>query len=282
MLELKDNIKFMNTTNYREYIWVAGTIALACLAFGAVAFGITSFKESKYPNGQVASISVSGEGEIIALPDIATVTITIRESAKTVPEAQKLAEAKVTKAIEAIESLDVDKKDTKTISYIVNPKYETQRSICPTGVSSPSSSVVPYYCPQGKTIVTGYEVSQTIQIKVRTIDSAGEIIGALGSVNITEISGPEFTIDEIEKVQAEAKEKAIEDARAKAKRTARALGVDLGEIIQFSEDNGGYYPTYYKAEMATGAGRDGVANTVTLPSGESVIKSRVTITYSLD
>ena len=261
----------METTNFKNYIWVAGTVALAAIAFAALAMGFTDIKSWKHPTGAVATITVSGEGEVTAVPDIATVTMTIRESAKTVPEAQKLVEAKVTKALESLAGLNVDKKDTKTLSYTVNPKYESQ----PAGICNN------YGCPQGKTVVTGYEVAQTVQVKVRKIDTAGDVIGALGGINITEISGPEFTVDEPEKAQANAKAKAIDDAKAKAQATAAALGVSLGAITQFNED-GIYSPTPMMFEakaMSVGGAADA---RVSLPQGESVIKSRVTITYSLD
>lgn len=264
----------METNDYKKYTWIAGTFALAGIFFASLALGASEWKEAKHPNGQAAMITVSGEGEVVALPDIATVTVTVRESGKTVPEAQKLADAKVKAAIAALSDLGVDEKDQKTISYTVNPKYEYV-------AVAPSSSS--YYQPSNQRIV-GYEAIQTVEIKVRKIDSAGEVIGALGAANITEISGPSFTIDDMDKVQAEAKEKAIAEAREKAKATARALGVDLGEVTQFSED-GGYYPIYARDAVmlqSTGAGKATMAPEVSLPQGENVIKSRVTITYSLD
>ncbi len=267
----------METSNSKKYIWSAGTVALIAISFAAVASGFADMKSAKHPGGTVASITVSGEGEVTAIPDIATVTFTVRESAKTVPEAQKLTEAKITKGIEGLASLNVDKKDTKTLSYTVNPKYENQADTPPC-LRAPCPVSYPIY----KQVITGYEVAQTVQVKVRKVDQAGEVFGLLGKANITEITGPDFTVDDIEKNQADAKEKAITDAKEKARATAKALGVSLGSITAFSEDNGGYYPQpmyMMKAEAsAAGVSRDAV----TLPQGESVIKSRVTITYTLD
>lgn len=259
----------MQTFDYKKYTWIAGMVALFCVAFASLAIGLENLKSVKYPNGTQASIIVMGEGEVTALPDVATVIATIRESAKTVPEAQKSVESKITQALASVESLGVNKKDVKTLSYTVNPKYETKTIYCIT---------IP--CPQGNTVIVGYEVSETVQIKVRNIDKAGEVIGVLGKANITEISGPEFTVDDMEKVQAEAKVKAIKNAQTKAKMTAKALHERLGEVIQFSEENGGYYPRVYG--MGGVASMKAESNNVTLPQGESVIKSRVTITYSLD
>lgn len=259
--------------DYKKYTWIAGGVALACIAFASIANGLGEFKSLKHPNGTQATITVTGEGEVTALPDIATITITVRESAKTVPEVQKLVEAKVTKAIESVSALGVDKKDTKTLSYTVNPKYEYIN----TPVIYSGSAYMPV---QSKQKLVGYEVAETIQIKVRKVDTAGDVIGALGTANITEISGPEFTVDDMDKAQADAKEIAIKKARAKAKETAKALGAHLGEVVQFSENSGGYYPMYYKGAAAPMAAES--SDRVTIPTGESVIKSNVSITYSID
>ncbi len=263
----------MESNNYKKYAWMAATLALVCVAFAAVGFGLNNFDAIKHPAGQVASISVSGEGEVTAKPDIATVSFTIRESAKTVPEAQKLVETKITNGVKALSGLGVDKeKDVKTLSYYVNPKYESQQTGYCNG----------YVCPPSKSVIVGYEVSQSVNVKVRKVDQAGEVLGALGKVNITEISGPEFTVDDMDKIQAEAKALAIKEAQEKAQVTAKALGVRLGSITQFSEDgNGGYYPALYRGNTASGMALDAKAESVTLPQGENIIKSRVTITYTL-
>lgn len=259
----------MESNNTKKYLMQAGTVALICVAFGAVAFGFSNLDAIKHPNGQVAQISVSGEGEVTAIPDIATVSFTVRESAKTVPEAQKLAEAKIKAGIKTLSSLGVAEKDTKTLSYTVNPRYETQG----TGYCSG------YVCGPSKTVITGYEVAQSVTVKVRKVDQAGEVIGALGKENITEISGPDFTVDDMDKTQSEAKALAIKDAKEKAEATAKALGVSLGAITQFNEDNGGYYPVAYRMEAASVMNQ--AKDSVSLPQGENVIKSRVTITYTL-
>ena len=261
----------MESLDYKKYTWIAGGFALAGIFFASVALGASQWKALKHPNGQTASITVTGEGQVTALPDIATVTMTIRETGKTVPEAQKNAEAKVKAGITALASLNVSDKDTKTLSYTVYPKYEN------VPVSYGASSMM-YPQPTNQKIV-GYEVSETIEVKVHKIDQAGEIIGALGAANITEISGPSFTVENMDKVQAEAKAKAIANAKEKAQAIAKALGVDIGEIMQFNENSGGY-PMYFKADVASQAGAS--APVVSLPEGENVVKSNVTITYSLD
>jgi uncharacterized protein YggE len=257
-------------SNNKNRAYIAGTVALVCISFAAVAFGLSNLDAIKHPNGQVAQISVSGEGEVTAIPDIATVSFTVRESAKTVPEAQKLTEAKIAEGVKVLDALGVDKKDTKTLSYTVNPKYESQQMSYCNG----------YACPPGKSVITGYEVAQSVTVKVRKVDQAGEVLGALGKINITEINGPDFTVDDMDKSQADAKALAIKNAQAKAEATAQALGVSLGAITQFSEDNGSYAPMAFRADAMV-AGTMAKSEAVSLPQGESVIKSHVTITYTL-
>jgi uncharacterized protein len=262
----------METVNHRRHFWLASTIALLCIAFGALAFGLESLNTVKHPNGMVASITVSGEGEVTAKPDIATVSFTVRESAKTVPEAQKATEAKIASALKELSVLKVEEKDIKTTSYSVTPKYETEQMYCGA-----------YPCPAGKTKIVGYEVAQSVTVKIRKVDQAGEVLGLVGKANITEISGPEFTVDDMDALKAEAKEKAIAEAREKAKVTAKSLDVSLGAITAFSDDQAGYYPVMYarEATMSSMGGMMKADTNVSVPSGESIVKSRVTITYTL-
>ena len=74
---------------------------------------------------------------------------------------------------------------------------------------------------------------------------------------------------------------AIKNAPANAEEEAKALGVSLGSIVSFSEDNGGYYPPMMYASKAIGgvAMAESARDQVSLPEGENLIKSRVTITY---
>lgn len=261
-------MSMQNTYDYKKVTFIAGTIALLAVSFAAVAMGLQNLSERKHPNGMLATITVSGEGKATATTTIATVTFTARESAKTVVEAQKSVETKITQALASITALGIESKDVVTLSYNVNPKYESEQAGYCSG----------YVCPPTKTVITGYEVSENISVKVRKVDSAGDLLAALGKANITEISGPLFSVDDMDQAKAEARAEAIKKAQAEAKVTAKALGVSLGEITQFSEDGGGYQPMMYKADAVMSSAS---AGSVTLPQGQNVINSRVTITYSL-
>lgn len=262
----------MDKIDIKKYAWYAGTLALAGLFIMSLAIAGAQLSSMKHPIGQQGTISVSGDGEVTVKPDIATVTITVRETGTTVAQAQDAVEKKVIAAINALAQFGVDEKDRKTISYNVSPHYEN--------VAVASSMGMTTMYPVTNQKITGYDASQTVEIKIRKIDSTGDILGALGAANISDISGPNFTVEDEDAAREKAKELAIKEARAKAKETARALGVDLGEVIQFSEDQGGYYPMMYAKDVRAQASNLG--SEVTLPTGDNTIKSHVTITYNLD
>src|SRR3989338_6144941 len=98
-----------------------------------------------------------------------------------------------------------------------------------------------YSCPPrpGKSVISGYEASESITVKVRNTDDVGTIMQGLGTIGVSNLSGPNFSIDDEDALKAEARKKAIDDAREKAKILAKDLGVRLGRISSFSE-GGGY------------------------------------------
>lgn len=253
----------------------AATVALAALAIWGAASTIKTLKEFKYVgSGTTATniISVTGEGEVFAVPDLATFSVTVTEEAKEVKGAQTVATKKINDIITYLEKEGIAEKDIKTTSYNVYPKYEWIEMVCPGGQR----------CPGGKQEMTGFEVSQSVEVKVRDTEKAGDLLSGVGSLGANNVSGLNFTIDEEDDLRAEAREMAIEDAEEKAQKLASQLGVSLVRIVGFSED-GAAQPLYYKREamMAMDAGGGGGAPAPDLPAGENRLVSNVTITYEI-
>ena len=75
----------------------------------------------------------------------------------------------------------------------------------------------------------------------------------LGTTGVSDLSGPNFAIDKEDALKAEARKKAIDDAKKKAEVLAKDLGVSLGKITSFNES--GNYPIMYEKNsmMASGA-----------------------------
>ena len=238
---------------------------------------VAEIKSYRFIGGGVAAsntISVSGEGEVFGAADIATVSFSVREEAKKVADAQTLATTKVKTALTAIRKLGVEDKDIKTQNYSSYPKYEYQQA---------TYSCMSLNCPpptSGKSVIIGYEVSQNITITVRNLDNVSAIVEALGSAGVSDMQGPNFSIDKEDDLKAEARKEAIEQAREKAEILAKDLGVSLVRVVSFSE--GGNYPMYARMEsMSIGGAKDSAAPSPEIPQGQEKITSNVTITYEI-
>jgi uncharacterized protein len=253
-------------------------------------FAVKIFSEIKKDNmlGQStspATISFSGHGEVSAVPDIANVYFTISQDGKTVKDAQAGVASIEKKALDLLKAKGVDEKDIKTTNASFNPKYEYKQAICPpipmgagyAGITSSPSS--PYYCPSGKQVLVGYTASESITVKMRNTDSVGDIMQGLGTTGVSDLSGPNFAIDNEDNLKIEARKKAIDDAKAKAEILAKDLGVILGKITSFNE-SGNYPIMYAENSMMAGSVAPKAAPAV-IPKGENTISSDVTITYEI-
>ncbi|NVN96852.1 SIMPL domain-containing protein [Candidatus Nomurabacteria bacterium] len=229
---------------------------------------VNEVKNSNDINKQVNTITVSGTGEMLAVSDIASLTVNLNKEGKTAKEAQDLLNTEITKVLTYLKGQLIADKDIKSEYGGLNPKYSYEQPAC-----------YSYPCPTKDPKIIGYTATQTITIKVRVVDSASEIRTGLAGVGVTDISGPTFSIDDEEGFKDQARSKAILDAKEKAKVLAKDLGVRLGHVVSFNENSGGGYPIYAKAMMADSA--MGSAPAPTLPKGENKITSNVTVTYEI-
>ncbi len=223
-------------------------------------------------NQIVNTISFSGHGEVQAVPNIANIDFTIRKDAKTVKGAQDAVAQVEKSSLDLLKTDGVDLKDIKTQSVSLNPKYEYQyyKDVTCGALTCP---------PRPSTqVLTGYEAYENITVKIRKTDDVGKIIQGLGTIGVTELNGPNFTIDNEDTLKAVARKSAIDDAKAKAKSLAKDLGVRLVKITSFSE--GGNYPVPMYAKAMAVDSVAGAAPAV-IPTGENTISSDVTITYEI-
>lgn len=220
-------------------------------------------------NDPYNTITVEGTGKAAMVPDTARITFTVMESASEVGAAQDAATKRTDDALASLEELDIEERDVKTVSYNVSPKYEYNQQPCYPGM----------ICSTGSPRIVGYDVSQTVEVKVRDTAKAGDVLAALGGLGVQNISGPEFVVDDESAVTAEARAEAIEEARAKAKELAKELNVHLGKVVSFSEGMPGDFYGYGKGgDMMMEAA---VNRAPTLPVGENETEITVMITYEI-
>jgi hypothetical protein len=247
--------------------------ALGVLALFLLAATVGELKSLRFIGSGVAAtntISVSGDGEVFAVPDTATFSVTLQEEAKDVKAAQDVATKKGNEIITYLKAQGIDEKDIQTTDYSVYPQYDYTNSVCSGG-----------YCPPGKQVLRGFQVSQTLTVKVRETKKAGELLSGVGSRGVSSVSGLNFTIDDQDALEAEARDKAIAKAKTKAEVLAKSLGVRIVRVVGFSEGGGGGPIYYAKAMMADGRGGAESAPSPEIPTGQNKITSNVTVTYEV-
>ncbi len=228
-------------------------------------------KANRYIGSDIAPqniISVNGRGEIFKAPDMAEFYFSVEAEALTSGEAQTKVTEKINPILAALKENGIEEKDIKTSSYNLSPRYEYPRS------------VMPFYNEGNRTLV-GYDVNQTVTVKVRKIDDAGKILGLVGELGATNLGSISLTVDNDKGIQREARKMAIDDAETKAKELAKDLGVKLVRIVSFSE-SGPIMPMYARTDMMKFES-SGVASAPTpeIPVGENQFVSDVYITYEI-
>lgn len=251
----------------------ASTALVVVLALFVLVMFINQVKESKYiGRGSMASnvISVSADGEVTAVPDIAVLSFTISKDAATVKEAQSALNKDVTATLAYIKKQNIADKDVTSDYGGVNPKYSNTQVVC-----------FAYPCPVSDPKIVGYTATQSISLKVRVVDTANDVRTGLSGLGIENISGPTFSIDKEDTLKDAARAKAISAAKVKAEVLAKELGVKLGSVVNFSENGGGYPMMYADKAMMNVSSGSAPESAPVLPKGENKITTNVTITYEI-
>jgi len=284
--------QYLNDKQKKQFFWTVVSV-LGLLAIFILIQAVSGLKQFSYIGNDTNPtnvIAVTGTGSVLAIPDTATFSYSVVETGKTVAVAQNSAATKSNAIIAALKTLGIADADIQTTGYNSYPTYSNQNSVCPPVIynsmsdssgSSGGAVSSAIYCPPSKQVLTGYEVDQTVTVKVRKTDDAGTALTKVGSLGATNISGLSFVVDNPDAVQAQARDKAIADAKAKAAILAKSLGVKMNKIINFSENGSQPYPIYSMGAVLETAKSAPSVVTPNLPVGQDKITSSVTITYEI-
>jgi hypothetical protein len=211
-------------------------------------------------------IVVSATGKVYAKPDLGLVTATVLTEATTVNEAMAENTKKMNAVIAAVKGQGVEEKDLQTTSFNMYPRYDWR------------DSTVSY--PEGQRVLVGYEVRQSLEIKIRDLETVGSIVQASTDAGANELSDLQLTIDDQENLKKQAREEAIDQAKAKAEELAEQLGIKLVGISNFSENSSYPYISYTKSAMPMGLG-GAEDSSAEIALGENEIEITVYLTYKI-
>ncbi len=198
--------------------------------------------------GANTGIWVTGQGSISSPPDLSIVNLGVEVLADTAVEARAEAAEGIDAAIEALKESGVAEADMQTRYYRIGPRYnyiEVTQCVDEAGdaVVAGSGGEVPAgaQCTRShQQVLVGYQVNNRLTVKVRDLDSTGEIIDRVieAAGDIVRIDGINFSIEDSQALEDEARAAAVADLRAKAARLAELAGVELGPLVYLSEAGG--------------------------------------------
>ncbi|MFA6278778.1 MAG: SIMPL domain-containing protein [Candidatus Paceibacterota bacterium] len=216
------------------------------------------------------TITVQGDGQATLPPDVARISFTVDNTKVTVADAQDATTKQANAAIAFVKEQGVADKDVKTLSYNISPQYSYPNP-CQPGMLCPTYTGTPK--------ITGYQVSETIQVTMRDLTKVGEMLGGLGKLEVQNVNGPAFALDDSTAGYDAARADAITKAKTQAKLLSKQLGVSLGKIVNFSESSGGYaYPMY---GLGMGVSSTKAESAPNVPVGENTYNASVSITYEI-
>ena len=210
---------------------------------------------------EIPMISVSGEGKTSVTPDIVRLSLGVQTGQmKTASAAMQTLKTSMDKVLAAVRAQGIDNKDINTQQFYLSPVYDWST---------------------GRQIILGYQATQSLEVKVRELDKASDVLGAATSAGANQAGDVQFTVDDPEKARAEARAKAIVQAQQKAEQLAKDLGGRLGKIKNFSEGYNGGYPVPTMSRSYDMAAEGAEKQAVELPAGDQEVNVSVSITYEL-
>jgi uncharacterized protein YggE len=212
-----------------------------------------------------ARVVVVGEGRITVPPDHARVTGGVSTTAKTVKEASD-SNSKVMAAIMAVlADAGIAKKDIQTSEFSIEPIY-----------TSPSSKISTD-SPNGAPKLSGFRVSNRVNVIIRQISQVADILDGLVKAGATNVGNVAFLVSDREKALDQAREAAMANARHKAELYARASGLNLGRVAWITE-SADFEPI---APMGVARAKMAPLQQVPIESGEDTITARVTVGFEI-
>jgi uncharacterized protein len=235
----------------RGVMVIIGMLLVLFLALISIdrAYGLWQGFSNENPKN---TLPVTAEGRIKAVPDLATVNLGVLSRADTASAAQNENSRKINQIVEFVKKQGITQDDIATSQYNMYPQQDYK---------------------EGRSSIVGYEVNQTITIKIHDVDQEGkqDLLGTLLSGvtdnGANQVQGVSLGFEDADDLRQQAKEQAITKAKEKAQELAKAAGLKLGRVITISESGYGGMPVPMYGEAA----RDAVA----MPAMEKAVSPNI-------
>jgi uncharacterized protein YggE len=232
------------------------TALIAVILLATIAW--TGVAPAQSDDSKVRTIVVSGDGEVQATPDQATLDLAIETHAATAAEAAALNGSLAQKVRAALKAKLADKGTMWTGGYSLNPDYNEPRN-------GEAAKII------------GYRAQNSITVQTPALEIVGPLIDAAIAAGANQVNSLDYGLRDNGKARGEAIAEAAKDAQAQAEALAAALGVKLGQVLKATTE-GEPRPVPMMRMQAFAAARGGATP---IEAGQVTVPATVSLTYAI-
>lgn len=204
------------------------------------------------------TITVSASGKVTIVPDVARVNLGVTLTKPTVKAARQASAKVMTDVLAALKALGIAEADLQTTGLNLYPQYARGSS----------------------TKIVGYTLSVQIQVTVRDLDKAGDVVDTATAKGATDVNGIWFQVADPARAQNDARAAAVASARTSAEALAAAGKVSLGAVVSISDATPPFMGDYASRDERLGAAATYLATPV--QPGTQDINATVTVVFAID
>ena len=234
--------------------------ARAAGIIAALAWHGAASAQSIAPVKVPTTLTLNVEGRATRTPDIAEVSGGVVTSAPTAAAAMAENAAKMNAVVNAVRKAGIADRDIQTAGLNLAPQYRYDNNQPP--------------------VLTGYQATNTVNLRIRKIADTGKLLDALVGVGANQINGPNFRVEDSEAALDEARQAAVKTAKTRAELYATATGLHVRRIVTLSE-SGGFEPGP-RPMMMKAMAMDAAAAPTPVAPGEVSLNINLTVVFELD
>jgi uncharacterized protein len=231
------------------------------LAFGSIlSVMATSASAQSFDTRSIINVTATGEAAIA--PDLAYLSLVVMRESATAREALTANNDAMTEVMAAMKAFGIEDRDLQTSGFSINPIYVY-----------PNTDQ-----PQTPPKITGYQVSNSLSVRVRDLAKLGEVLDQAVTLGVNSGGNITFGNDKPEEAIKQARVKAMKEAVDKAKVLVEAAGAKLGKIVSISENFNQPQPM---AMMEMARASDAAPKSVPIAGGESNYSVSVNASFEI-
>lgn len=232
-----------------------GTIVLTALAWQSAASA-----QSAAANPSPTLLTMNSEGRTTRVPDIAEISGGVVTTATTAAAAMAENADRMTAVVAAVRRAGIAERDIQTSSLNLQAQYRYENNQPP--------------------VLTGYQATNTVNLRIRKIADAGVLLDTLVKAGANQLNGPDFRIEDSDAALDEARRAAVQTAKARAELYAKATGLNVRRIVKITE--GGSADPGPRPMMARMVMDSGTAAAPPVAPGEVALSINLTTVFELD